>query len=59
VFFEEKRQITADAPFEIRISAFRHESHINAEYLSLPRSRVADEHPRAPGRTTPEWRLEF
>ena len=48
MFFEEKRQITADAPFEIHISAFRQESHINSEYLSLPRNRVADEHPHAP-----------
>jgi len=48
VFFEEKRQITADAPFEIHISAFRQETHINSEYLSLPRNRVADEHPHAP-----------
>jgi len=30
VFFEEKRQIMADAPFEIHISAFRQESHINS-----------------------------
>src|SRR5580658_2376773 len=48
VFFEEKRQITADAPFEIHISAFRQEGHINSEYLSLARNRVADEHPRVP-----------
>jgi hypothetical protein len=49
VFFEEKRQIMADAPLEIiHISAFRQESHINSEYLSLTRNRVADEHPYAP-----------
>ena len=28
--FEEKRQIMADSPFEIHISAFRQESHINS-----------------------------
>jgi len=50
MFFEEKRQITADAPFEVHISVFRQESHINSEYLSLPRNRVADEHPHAPPR---------